>query len=68
MLREKIGSATTTSVSKVLPTEGTLPKFEITAQGSGKIAVVDVHFMGKNITLKRKLMAACTDNVQIQQY
>ena len=34
------------SVSKVLPTEGTLPKFEITAQGSGKIAGVDVQFMG----------------------
>ena len=46
MLGEKIGSATATSVSKVLPTEGTLPKFEITAQGSGKIAGVDVQFMG----------------------
>jgi len=52
MLGEKIGSATTTSVSKLLPTKGTLPKFEITAQGSGKIAGVDVQFMGKNITLK----------------
>ena len=51
-VRRKNGSATTTSVSKVLPTEGTLPKFEITAQGSGKIAGVDVQFMGKNITLK----------------
>ena len=46
MLGKKIGSATATSVSKVLPTEGTLPKFEITAQGSGKIAGVDVQFMG----------------------
>ena len=46
MLGEKIGSASATPVSKVLPTEGTLPKFEITAQGSGKIAGVDVQFMG----------------------
>ena len=47
MLGEKIGSATATSVSKVHPSEGTLQKkFEITAQGSGKIAGVDVQFMG----------------------
>jgi hypothetical protein len=46
MLGEKLGSMTATSVGKVLPAEGTLPKFEITAQGSGKIAGVDVQFIG----------------------
>ena len=46
MLGEKLGSMTATSVTKVLPSEGTLPKFEITAQGSGTITGVQVQFMG----------------------
>ena len=46
MLGEKLGSMTATSVTKVLPSDGTLPKFEITAQGSGTIAGVQVQFMG----------------------
>ena len=46
MLGEKLGSMTATSVTKVLPSEGTLPKFEVTAQGSGTIAGVQVQFMG----------------------
>ena len=46
MLGEKLGSMTATSVAKVLPSEGTLPKFEVTAQGSGTIAGVQVQFMG----------------------
>ena len=46
MLGEKLGSMTATSVTKVLPSEGTLPKFEITAQGSGTITGVPVQFMG----------------------
>ena len=46
MLGEKLGSMTATSVTKVLPSDGTLPKFEVTAQGSGTIAGVQVQFMG----------------------
>ena len=46
MLGEKLGSMTATSVTKVLPSDGTLPKFEITAQGSGTITGVPVQFMG----------------------
>ena len=46
MLGEKLGSMTANSVTKVLPSEGTLPKFEVTAQGSGTIAGVQVQFMG----------------------
>ena len=46
MLGEKLGSMTATSVTKVLPSESTLPKFEVTAQGSGTIAGVQVQFMG----------------------
>ena len=46
MLGEKLGSMTATSVTKVLPSDGTLPKFEITAQGSGTITGVQVQFMG----------------------
>ena len=46
MLGEKLGSMTATSVAKVLPSDGTLPKFEVTAQGSGTIAGVQVQFMG----------------------
>ena len=46
MLGEKLGSMTATSVTKVLPSEGTLPIFEVTAQGSGTIAGVQVQFMG----------------------
>ena len=46
MLGEKLGSMKATSVTKVLPSEGTLPKFEVTAQGSGTIAGVQVQFMG----------------------
>ena len=46
MLGEKLGSMTATSVTKVLPSDGTLPKFEVTAQGSGTITGVPVQFMG----------------------
>ena len=42
MLGEKLGAMTATSVTKVLPSDGTLPKFEVTAQGSGTIAGVQV--------------------------
>ena len=33
------------SVNKVLPTEGTLPKFEVTAEGTGTLAGVQVQMM-----------------------
>ena len=46
MLVEKLGSMTATSVTKVLPSDGTLQKFEVTAQGSGTIAGVPGQFMG----------------------
>jgi hypothetical protein len=42
MLGEKMGSMTRTATNKVLPTEGTLPKFEVTAQGSGTLVGVQV--------------------------
>ena len=45
MLGEKMGSMTATAVTKVLPTEDTLPKFEVTAQGSGTLAGVQVQLM-----------------------
>ena len=45
MLGEKMGSMTATAVTKVLPTDGTLPKFEVTAQGSGTLAGVQVQLM-----------------------
>ena len=45
MLGEKMGSMTATAVTKVLPTDGTLPKFEVTAQGSGTLAGVQVQMM-----------------------
>ena len=41
---------TATSVNKVLPSEGTLPKFEVTAQGSGTIVGVPIQFMGTYLT------------------
>ena len=50
MLGEKLGSMTATSVNKVLPSEGTLPKFEVTAQGSGTIVGVPIQFMGTYLT------------------
>ena len=46
MVDEKLGSMTVTSVTKVLPSVSTLPKFEATAQGSGTITGVPVQFMG----------------------
>ena len=45
MLGEKMGSMTATSVNKVLPSEGTLPKFEVTAQGTGTLAGAQVQMM-----------------------
>jgi hypothetical protein len=45
MLGEKMGSMTAKSVNKVLPTEGTLPKFEVTAEGTGTLAGVQVQMM-----------------------
>ena len=46
MSGEKIESAPATSVSKVMPAKGDLAKILNTAQGNGKIAGVDVQFMG----------------------
>ena len=45
MLGEKMGSMTAKSVNKVLPTEWTLPKFEVTAEGTGTLAGVQVQMM-----------------------
>ena len=42
MLVDKLGTIRCTSRSKVLPTEGSLPKFETTAEGSGTLAGVNV--------------------------
>ena len=39
MLLEKLGTIQFTSRSKVLPVEGALPSFEVTAEGPGTIAV-----------------------------
>ena len=46
MSGEKIESAPATSVSKVMPAKGDLAKIWNTAQGNGKIAGVDIQFMG----------------------
>ena len=43
MLGQKLGAIECTSRSKVLPAEGALPKFEVTAEGSGTLAEVDVN-------------------------
>ena len=45
MLGEKMGSMTCTAANKVLPTQGTLPKFEVAVQGSGTLAGVQVQTM-----------------------
>ena len=45
MLGEKMGSMTCTAANKVLPTQGTLPKFEVVVQGSGTLAGVQVQTM-----------------------
>ena len=45
MLGEKMGSMTCTAANKVLPTQGTLPKFEVAVQGSGTFAGVQVQTM-----------------------
>lgn len=42
MLLEKLGTIPCTTRSKMLPVEGTLPKFEVTAEGSGTLVGVDV--------------------------
>ena len=65
MLGEKMGSMTCTAANKVLPTQGTLPKFEVAVQGSGTLAGVQVQTMS---TYMRQCgqMAVCTENCQIQ--
>ena len=40
-----MGSMTCTATNKVLPTKGTLPKFEVAVQGSGTLAGVQVQTM-----------------------
>lgn len=42
MLGEKMGSMACKAVNKVLPSQGTLPKFEVTVEGSGTLAGVQV--------------------------
>ncbi len=42
MLPEKLGTIQETSRSKVLPAEGALPKFEVTAEGNGILAGANV--------------------------
>ena len=41
----KIGSLKATAITTVLPTEGSLPKFEVSTQGSGTLAGVNVTTM-----------------------
>ena len=43
MLGEKIGSLKASCSNKPLPAEGSLPKFETTAEGDGTLAGVEVH-------------------------
>ena len=43
MLLEKLGTIQCTSRSKVLPVEGALPSFEVTAEGPGTLAGADVN-------------------------
>ena len=42
MLVEKLGTIQGTSRTKVLPAEGALPKFEVTAEGNGTLAGANV--------------------------
>lgn len=42
MVVEKLGSIQCTSRTKALPAEGPLPRFEVTAEGPGTLAGVDV--------------------------
>ena len=42
MLGEKMGSRTCTAANKVLPTQGTLPNFEVAVQGRVNFAGVQV--------------------------
>ena len=65
MLGEKMGSMTATAVTKVLPTDGTLPKFEVTAQGSGTLAGIQVQIC-LLITQKQGLMEVCIGSAQMQ--
>ena len=43
MLAEKLGTIQSTTRSKALPAEGTLPRFEVTAEGSGTLAGANVN-------------------------
>ena len=45
MLLDKLGTIRYTTRNKVLPTEGSLPKFETTGEGSGTLMEVDVNAM-----------------------
>ena len=46
MLGEKIGEIKATSTTKLLPAEGSEPKFETSTEGSGTMLGIDVNFMG----------------------
>ena len=43
MLAEKLGTIQSTTRTKALPAEGTLPRFEVTAEGSGTLAGANVN-------------------------
>ena len=43
MLAEKLGTIQSTTRTKALPAEGTLPRFEVTAEGSGTLARANVN-------------------------
>jgi hypothetical protein len=45
MLGEKLGEAQAATVTRVLPTEGSSPRFETSADGSGTLLGVPVKFL-----------------------